>query len=279
MLKADMHIHSTSSDGIFTPQEIINWALRKNIGAISITDHDTINGFFKALEYITENDVNIVLVPGVELSCMYSNYEVHLLGYCFDYKSSYLKNVLDDIRFKRINRAKEMIDKLNNLDIDISLEDIKMKCNEDTSIGRPHIARELRDRGYVKDTDDAFNKYLNEGKCAFVPRYKLSLKEGIDLIHNDGGVAVLAHPGLLKINYVNLIDKYDFDGIEIYHPKNDKYTRNELLHIAKRKKMLITGGSDFHDMYVNDIPMIGDYNVDIESKCRIENNVCVAIKK
>ncbi|WDV47844.1 PHP domain-containing protein [Clostridiaceae bacterium M8S5] len=277
MIKADMHIHSTMSDGILNPKEIISWAKRKNINAISITDHDTLAGLKEALEYI-ERD-GMILIPGVELSCIYNGYEVHLLGYCFDYQSSKIKNVLDNIREARASRAVKMVNKLKDIGIDIDYKTMKAKYDPSTALGRPHIARELHSLGYVKDVDEAFKKYLLEGKKAFVPRYKLSLQDGIDLIHNDGGIAVLAHPGLLEIDYSILLNRFNIDGIEIYHPQNNKRVRNELLHIAKRKNMIITGGSDFHDVFIDDEPSLGNYTVDLEKRCKIENNICVEIYK
>lgn len=280
MLKADMHIHSTLSDGILTPEEILNWANKKKLGAIAISDHDTLYGFNEALNYMKENDSKVCLIPGVELSCIFNGDEVHLLGYCFDYKSTSLNSTLNMIRDKRENRAQEIIKRLNNIGIDISFDEIMQKSEDETAIGRPHIARELTVKGYTKNNDEAFQKYLKEGAIAYVPRYKLSLEDGIKLIHNNGGIAILAHPGLIKGGYTDIVENFDIDGVEIYHPKNNKFVKNELLHIARRKKMIVTGGSDFHDVYENGEPTIGICTVDIGHRCSVDdNNICIRIDK
>ena len=260
MLKADLHIHTTASDGLMSPKEVVRWASLKRLAAIGITDHDTVNGIGPAEE--ASSEYGIELVPGIELSTLYEEEEIHILGYYIDYHAAWFLNTLEKIQNSRYERAKNIVGKLNRLDIDITLEQVK-SIADDGTIGRPHIARAMIDKGYINNIKEAFKSYIGKGCPAYVERYKLSCGEAIDIIKRLGGISVLAHPGLIrnKAHIGNIID-LGIDGIEVYHSKHDDDTVRYALAIATSRKLLITGGSDCHGMKVNNEPILGNCTVD-----------------
>lgn len=257
---ADLHIHTTASDGLLTPTEVVEWAIIKKVRAIGITDHDNVNGINEAI--CASLHLNIEIVPGIELNSQYLDEEIHILGYFIDYKSKKLEEKLGFIRDSRYSRMIKIISKLNLMGIKIDFENLKINSNS-TSIGRPHIARVLVEKGYASNMKAAFDKYLGRNRPAYVERYRLSVGEGIELIESIGGVPVIAHPGLIaKKKYIDEILDLGIKGIEVYHTKHDANITSELLKTAKEKKLLITGGSDCHGMFVNKEPILGNVFVD-----------------
>ncbi len=263
MNKADLHIHTTSSDGLLSPEEVVKWAVYKKLSAIGITDHDTIKGIQPAIDYST--DYNLEIVPGIELSTEDDEYEIHILGYYIDFKKEWLHQKLSEIYESRYNRAIKMIEKLSALGIQITLQQIK-NIAETGTIGRPHIARAMLEMGYIDNMKDAFNKYIGNGCPAYVERYKINCQEAIDMIKNLGGVPVLAHPGLInkKVNLNKIIDM-GIEGIEVYHSKHDNETIRSTYKLAMDRKLLITGGSDCHGIFVNNEPILGNVWVDYKN--------------
>ncbi|MBS4535982.1 PHP domain-containing protein [Clostridium sp. D2Q-14] len=263
MKKADLHIHTTASDGKYSPSDIVNLAIRENLNLIAITDHDTIEGIDEAINKSKIYD-DFTVIPGIELSTIYNDNEVHLLGYFIDYKNKDLINLLKKIKEYRYNRAKKIVNKLQNLNINITFNEV-LKELKGENIGRPHIARVLVNKGYTENISEAFNEYIGKGKKAFVDRYRLSFKKGIEIIHKCNGIAVLAHPFLLDVNINHLIDNFSVDGIEVYHSKHSKEISNKYLNLAKSKNLYITGGSDFHGDKSEDSPNIGDSYIEFNS--------------
>lgn len=263
MNKLDMHIHTTASDGKLTPIEVVELAIKKNLKGIAITDHDTVNGVIEAREY---NQNDIIIIPGIEFSCIKNNNEIHLLGYFIDYKNDNIINITNKIITHRKNRADKIIKKLNNIGVNIKVEDV-LNESKGKSIGRPHIARVLINKNYVNSINEAFEKYLAKGRPAYVKRYKLSLQEGIDLIHNANGIAVIAHPGLLdnSINLKTLIHSYNIDGIEVYHSKHSENQEKQFYKIAINDNLIITGGSDYHGDRKEIAFDLGDKYIDVEN--------------
>ena len=263
MNKLDMHIHTTASDGKLTPIEVVELAIKKNLKGIAITDHDTVNGIIEATEY---NQNDIIIIPGIEFSCIKNNNEIHLLGYFIDYKNDNIINITNKIITHRKNRADKIIKKLNNIGVNIKVEDV-LNESKGKSIGRPHIARVLINKNYVNSINEAFEKYLAKGRPAYVKRYKLSLQEGIDLIHNANGIAVIAHPGLLdnSINLKTLIHSYNIDGIEVYHSKHSENQEKQFYKIAINDNLIITGGSDYHGDRKEIAFDLGDKYIDVEN--------------
>ena len=262
----DMHTHSTFSDGIFSPSELVDYAVKKGLSGIAITDHDTVDGIEEAMERASIYK-GFIVIPGVELSTEYNNEEVHVLGYMIDYRMEYLLRILKYLQDTRNNRAIKIIDKLKKMGIKINHEDV-MKIAGDGAIGRPHIARFLIQDGYVGTIKNAFTEYLAKGAPAYVPKQKLTPLCAINIIRKAGGVSVAAHPGLLKSkNILNYLIHIGIDGIEVYHSKHTAKQSEEFLKLAQRHNLFITGGSDFHYP-----PQVGRENADLGSiKIPLEN--------
>ncbi|MGO1367955.1 MAG: PHP domain-containing protein [Senegalia sp. (in: firmicutes)] len=260
---ADLHIHTTESDGKLTPSQVIDEAIKNDVKLISITDHDTVAGIEEAINRSKLYD-NMKVIPGIEFSSIYKDKEVHLLGYFIDYKNIKLINLTNQIKTYRFERAKKIIRKLNNLDIDITMKEI-LEESKGENIGRPHIARVMIEKGYIKTINEAFDNYIGKNQKAFVERYKLTIDEAIDIIHECNGIAVLAHPILLKAPLNELLDNFNIDGIEVYHSKHEKNNSKSYRKIAKKYNLYITGGSDFHHFNNSSGITIGSSSIDIKS--------------
>ncbi|NBI07925.1 PHP domain-containing protein [Senegalia massiliensis] len=261
MKKADLHIHTTKSDGKLTPSQVVDEAIKNDINVIAITDHDTITGIDEAIER-SKFYTNIKVIPGIEFSTIYKDKEIHLLGYFINYKYDKLVDLTNKIKQHRFERAKKIVDKLNDLNINITIDEV-VKESQGKNIGRPHIARVMIKKGYINHISEAFDKYIGKNKKAFIERYKLSLKDAIDIIHECNGIAVLAHPILLKIPVKELLDDFNIDGIEVYHSKQTKSDSKMYLKIADNYNLFITGGSDFHHLDNDDNIIIGSSYIDI----------------
>lgn len=262
MKKADLHIHTTFSDGSLTPNEIVKWASKKKVHAIAITDHDTVEGIKATIESAILYD--IITIAGIEISCTMEEEEVHILGYFIDYEDNNLLNMTKLLKESRESRGEKIIEKLNYLGFEISLEDV-YDISGTGVIGRPHIAKAMIKKEYVNTIEEAFEKYLNRNKPAYVERYKLSIEDGINLIHRAGGVAVIAHPGLVKSKKVIYeAIRLNVDGIEAIHSKHSEQDVIKYSEIGNKYNLIITGGSDFHGNYNNNVPVLGDYYIDYE---------------
>lgn len=268
MFKADMHVHTTSSDGLFEPEETVEWAKKKGIDVIAITDHDTVDGIERAVKAGKEFGVRIV--PGVEMSCAYKDDEVHVVGLFIDYKNRELKERLENLSENRTLRGKKIVDRLNSLGVEIKYEDVlnEAKCG---SVGKPHIARVLAATGAVKSFDEAFNKYLAKGKPADIAREKITVEEAVKLIKNAGGVAVVAHPGLLvNKNYPLELIFLGIDGMEVIHSIHDNDTVERIGKIVRDKKLLKSAGSDCHGNLIDGVPIVGNFYLNEEEFEKIE---------
>jgi predicted metal-dependent phosphoesterase TrpH len=242
----DLHVHTTASDGTLTPTEIIILAMESDLLGIGITDHDTVVGIAEAIASGKENSIQVI--PGIELSCNWNEQEIHILGYFIDYKS---KDLLDKLKFlqdKRQHRIYQMVDKANKHGYNIAIEEVKALASGE-SIGRPHLAQALLKKGYISSVAEGFEKYLTKGKPFYVPRYKLTPFEAIDIINNVNGVSVLAHPGLYKNGWKILLPDLiaaGLAGIEINYPEHSEHLIKELQILVKKNNLIATGGSDFH---------------------------------
>ncbi len=242
----DLHVHTTASDGLLTPQQVMDAAVEMGLLGIAITDHDTVEGLEPALQYKVGKRLSIDFIPGIEMNTEAYGEEIHILGYFIDYKNTFLKQRLTEIRDSRYVRAKKIIDKLKVMGIKISFKEVEMAAQGDL-IGRPHIAQVLKEKGYVFSIKEAFEKYIGKGRSAYVSRYKFLPEEAIELIKKAGGLPVLAHPGLLRDQ--GIIEKIicmGIKGIEVYYPEHSKLQVNEYIKLSREKNLLITGGSDFH---------------------------------
>lgn len=244
----DLHIHSTFSDGTLNPQLLIEKAINIGLTGIAITDHDSFDGLQGTIDYIKNNSLKIDFVPGIELNTEpeEEGNEVHVLGYYIGYNDAGFRDRLLEIRDQRRNRAIQMVAKLNDLGFKINFENVVSLAGSDL-IGRPHVAKAMVEAGYAENIDQVFEKYIEYGRPAYVRRYKFSPREAISLIKSSGGIAVLAHPGLIKSQ--SLISKYlneGIDGLEVYYPQHTFRQTENYLELARENKLLITGGSDYH---------------------------------
>ena len=248
---ADLHVHSDRSDGLNSPQELVEMAERQELGGIALTDHDTLAGIREFLEAPISS--NLQRVPGVEVSTKYLDHEVHLLGYFVPFGESPIELSLHALRKSRHTRFPKMVKKLRDLGIEIDESEIQRVMKEVPSPGRPHLARILIDSGVVRDIKEAINKYLASGKPAFVSREKIELIEAIGLLRESGAVPVIAHPLLIEgIDLQGFLRKLNSQGLEGVEVNYD-YRKPELMDaIDSLRKMtedlglIVTGGSDSH---------------------------------
>ena len=246
-MKADLHLHSTASDGTLEPGELVALAAELGFTHLALTDHDSVDGLARAMD--AARDCGVTLIPGVELSCG-AQKEIHILGYGFD---PYDERVLEFCRtrtMERQERAAKMVRQLCENGVEISLDRVMELARG--VVARPHVARVLVEAGYANSVSNAFDKYLLPGKCGYVPKAEVKVAEAAKLIAGAGGVAVLAHPMELKMGEMtleSLVHEWHgqgLAGIEVYHPSAANNSLPFLLHLAEREEMLVTGGSDFH---------------------------------
>lgn len=242
---ADLHIHTTASDGRWTITEILRRAADKNMSAIAITDHDTVDGLEELSTLQTSFPVEII--PGIEFNTDKDNLEIHILGYYIDIGHKALRKILLDLRNGRTARVRNMVRKLNELGYALEFTDIIALAGGSKALGRPHVAAALIAKGYFSTSDVALHKLLVKGGPAYVPHYKLSPLEAVDIILEAGGIPVLAHPGLIGNDYyLGTLIAHGLKGLEVYHPKHSKAMINHYNQLARNNNLLITGGSDFH---------------------------------
>lgn len=255
-----MHTHTNASDGLLTPSQLVEKAYRRRLDGIAITDHDTTEGINEALLKAQEF-TNFLVIPGIEFGCTSSGEEVHILGYFLEHENPELQRVLEKLRKGRWDRGIMILEKLQKLGIPLPINEIMNKSKEKGFIGRATIARELLSNGFVKSIKEAFEKYLDAGKPAYVDRYKLTIEDTIELIHNSNGISVLAHPGILKNkNIMQECYEKGIMGLECYHSKHSRNDEILLKSFAKKKGLIITGGSDFH----GDVDILGNHTINIE---------------
>ncbi len=258
----DLHMHSNFSDGSDSPTQLVEKAKQLGLTAIALTDHDTIDGIPEFLE--AGERLGIHTVPGVEISVdtkLPNNGHMHMLGLFIDPKGKKLKEALDYLRTQRNLRAEKIIRKLNELGVNITLEELLEEAGEG-SIGRPHVAKILVRKGVVGSIQEAFDIYLAKGKPAYMDKVKLGEEDAIQMIHDAGGFAILAHPHLM--NYptfeearerIMQLREIGLDGFEIYYSTMpEEYTRG-LIELAKAEGFVVSGGSDYHGANKDNIEM------------------------
>ena len=256
MSRLDLHLHTTHSDGSCTPTEVVNRAHQVGVTALAITDHDIMTGIDEATAAGEQRGIEII--PGVEISSLAGNSELHILGYFLDWQDSDLLERLKTLRDSRHRRNPRIIERLQALGIEITYDEVRALAGTD-SIGRPHIARILMYKHVVASAKEAFDRFLAEGKPAYVPRELPSPAEAIRWIKAVHGLAVLAHPTWIKVAEQSLVDlvrqlKDDgLDGVEVYYSTHAARQTREYLNLAQQLGLLVTGGSDFHGLTKPDI--------------------------
>jgi len=250
----DLHVHSTASDGSLTPIELLDQAIQNGIQALALTDHDTIEG---ARELFRLPPPSIALISGVEISVQLPRHFAlsggcHLLGYGFDVDDPDLSKALTDFRNIRMERVPRMLNRLAEMDIHLSFEELLTRCG-DKPPGRPHIAALMVEKGHAASIDDAFDRYLAAGKPGYVDKDRMDARNAMQLIRHAGGIPVLAHPGLIRTSSLAETDRLiawfqenGLMGIEVFYPDHDPKQTDHFRSLALRYDLLMTGGTDFH---------------------------------
>lgn len=250
----ELHCHTTASDGLLTPADVVRLAKRRDVAVLAITDHDTVAAHDEAMAAGAE--LNLRIIPGIEISALSPQGEVHVLGYNVRPTDDATIQTLNGLRGVREARARGMIDKLAALGIDVPFERVKALAG-DAMIGRPHLARVLVEMGAVSNMQEAFDLYLAEGRPAFVPHEGLTPAQAVDLINAAHGVAVLAHPALYRGDLDTLLADLlaaGLDGIEVFYPLHTPAQIEQYKVIASKHNLVMTGGSDFHYI-AGDLPI------------------------
>ncbi|MFH1406915.1 MAG: PHP domain-containing protein [Candidatus Omnitrophota bacterium] len=241
---ADLHVHTNFSDSNFSPLEAVQQAKKLGLCAIAITDHDTVKGIAQAVK--AGKAYNIEVIPGIELTCERNGCEIHMLGYFIDYKKRWFRNKLEEICSQRIERSKEILEKLKQHGVGIKIEDV-LKLSHGGSTGRLHIAQAMVKKGVVRSLKDAFRKYIGDKAPCYVSKFKVTPKEAIEMITKLGGVPVIAHPHILgEDKLIPEFIEYGLRGIEAYHSDHPDHIAKFYANLAKKHNLFITGGSDCH---------------------------------
>lgn len=239
----DLHTHSTASDGARLPAEVVRAAAAIKLAAMALTDHDTVAGLPEAEEAGTALGVRII--PGVELSAVEGDVETHVLGLHISDRGD-MERRLVSLREMRVNRALRIVERLNSLGVPVTMEAVLAQA-AGGAVGRPHVARALIAGGWCADFREAFDRYLGNGRTAFVAKEKLPLVDAIEMIHRAGGIAVLAHPGgNLTHERVAVLASAGLDGLEVLHPSHNWEDSKRLDGLAAEFDLVRSGGSDWH---------------------------------
>lgn len=244
MKNVDLHVHTTLSDSSMTPEQVLEEAVRMNLAAVAITDHDSVDGVERAVG--AAQSLEIEVIPGVELSTDCCGREIHVLGYFIDYTDSSLKLKLKELELGRIGRAEKMVEKLKEHDIPLSFERVKEIAGEGV-VARPHIAKAMVEGGWVSDYNEAFARYISDDSPCYVEKKMFTHVESIGLVRGMGGVAVLAHPKEERMmNDLPMLIEAGLCGIEVWHPDHGSRFTEYLLQYAHKNGLVATGGSDSH---------------------------------
>jgi hypothetical protein len=244
MKYADLHVHTSCSDGTYTPAQLVKEGISRGVSALAIVDHDTISALDEAI--ILARGTDLEIIPGIELTAQHENQEIHLLGYFLDYRNQELLEKLKLVQLNRVQRVYKIIKNLGELGLKLNPETV-FGISGCATVGRMHIARALVKDGLVGSTAEAFGKYIGDKSPAYVLGFRLSVPEAIKLIQSSGGVAVLAHPYLLHNDaLITEFTGYGLEGIEVYYPEHSQSMVNFYSDLAKKLNLLVTGGTDFH---------------------------------
>ena len=257
-MSADLHLHTYFSDGTFSPEEVARLAKDKGLKAVALTDHDTMEGCARMSAACQE--AGIEFIPATELTAEVHGHEIHFLGYFLDAQNERLSSELAKFQKVRQRRIHEMSAKLNQSGVPLKAETVFALANC-RAPGRPHVARALVQEGYCASLDEAFERFLRKGKPAWVPKFQICARDAIDLVHQAGGLAVMAHPGLNRTDeIIPELVKTGLDGLECFHTKHSTSMTEHYLQIAEAHNLLVTGGSDCHGLSKGK-PLIGTVRI------------------
>ncbi len=262
-MASDLHIHTSFSDGKFLPEEIVEKSKQLGLKYIGITDHDTIDGIADLYDKGFYPATGINIIPGIEMSADSEKHEIHILGYNIDIFNEELRENLIEVSEARWTRFSEIIEKLNNEGYDITETEVLTLAGASRSISRSHVARVLVKKGIFKTVREAFNTLLERGKPCYVPHFRLSVKKIIELIHSAGGIVVLAHPKLIyDDDLVQELLDLGMDGIEAYYPEHNDIDTARYINYAKKRNLIISGGSDYHGIGARHNIELGEFELD-----------------
>jgi len=243
-VKADLHVHSTASDGTLSPHDVVELARKREVDVLAIADHDSVEGLAQARR--AARDCGVVLLPAVELSSVADGRDAHILGYFIRPDDPHLNAHLADLRAARLRRAESMIAALNGAGIDITLDEVLAR-SAGGAVGRSHVAHTLVSGGHATDVSDAFSRLIGRGRPYYVTKDVRTPADAIATIRDAGGLAVLAHPGVSRLD--DLVDDLVADGlagIEAYHADHSAEQRSRYARMAAERGLLVTGGTDYH---------------------------------
>lgn len=250
-MKSDLHIHTLYSDGVFSPEKIVDTAIDVGLQAIALTDHDNILSYKVAKDYLKKENKEdkLEIIQGIEVNTLYKNYEVHILGYLMDVTNSDFQELLKVQQQARIKQTKEILSLLAKKEgIRIKFDDIKKQVAPGGSIGRPHIAKAITNAGGTTSVMEAYAKYIHDDSPVYIQRKTVSPQDAVEIIYDAGGVPVIAHPHDLDIaeSLIKELMQYGLRGIEAYHRKHTPACVEYFSSMAEELGLIVTGGSDFH---------------------------------
>ena len=250
-MKTDLHIHTYYSDGVFSPEKIVDTAIDVGLEVIALTDHDNVLSYRVAKDYLKKEgkEDKLEIIQGVEINTLYKNYEVHILGYFMNTENSDFQNLLKIQQQARVKQTKEIIELLAKKEgIKIKYEDILKQVAEGGSIGRPHIAKAITNAGGTNSVMEAYAKYIHDDSPVYVQRKTVTPQDAVEIIYDAGGVPVIAHPHDLDIaeSLIKELMQYGLRGIEAYHRKHTPACVEYFSSMAEELGLIVTGGSDFH---------------------------------
>ena len=261
-LRADLHLHTTYSDGALVPKELIHRVHSAGLSVVSITDHDNVGAIDEAVEI--GNKLGVEVVQGLELSVALNDKDIHLLAYFFDHRNQKLLDYLAFFRYERLKRAERIVQKLNDINVPLKIDAVLDQAGIG-SVGRPHIASALLEVGLTETYHEAFMKYIGVGAPAYEKKYQLTPIEATKLISQAGGLSFLAHPGkyTTEVELSELIQA-GLDGIEVVHPSHNEVRQEFYRGVVHQYFLLECGGSDFHGGKKNDEDTLGAYTVSLD---------------
>jgi predicted metal-dependent phosphoesterase TrpH len=255
----DLHMHTTFSDGVLSPQQLVEKAHRVGLKVISITDHDNVDAIEEAKSFAC--NWNLEVIPGVELSVSHEDQDIHILAYFIDHHNEKFESYLSFFRDQRRIRATRIVNKLNKLGIKISIDKVFERAGKG-SVGRPHIAYVMMQEGCVKNFDEAFNRYIGAGCPAYEKNYEVKPAEVFELVTKSGGLSFLAHPGRsISDDTVRFLIENGLDGLEIVHPSHSIERQEYYREITNEYFLLQSGGSDYHGVKSADDLNFGTFGI------------------
>ena len=252
----DLHMHTSCSDGVYAPDQLTAMAAEAHLGAMAISDHDTVDAYSGAWDLGT----TVPIIPAIEMSTECNGEDVHVLGYYIDVDNADLVDYCREFKQRRFKRVMQIVDRCIGLGYHIDREQIELMMKKGGTVGRPHIARMLIEKGYYQSVHEVFDKILYRGGPAYVPYTRNTISECIDLIHGAGGLAILAHPGMIKNNLTTVLQS-SFDGIEVFHPEN-RGREQEFMAMAESRGWYVSGGSDFHGVAGRFPEKLSEFTID-----------------